>query len=370
MQFRISFAWSRVRPLSWMRALIAGLARPTRGTPMRPAQRAQAAAPAREAQRALQRTADERLASGRTAATIPIAIAHPAPHALHAGDGTPFDVEMLHVGRFVVRVGRKAGLSAHPPLMLFNGIGGNIELLAPLASALRGREVIAFDIPGVGHSPMPARPYRFKDIAALASGVLDHYGHDRCDALGVSWGGAAAQQFARTAAAQCRRLILCATATGAVMFPARPSVAFKMITPRRYISRSYAAKVSGHLYGGDFRRGPGLAAQLFRHVKWQSRMGYYLQLGAGLGWTSVHWLHRLSQPTLVMAGADDPLIPLLNAKLMHLLIPRSELRIFDCGHLFLLTRLDESVRAIEEFLNRIEPPDVSGTARHQEAKTP
>jgi len=53
-----------------------------------------------------------------------------------------------------------------------------------------------------------------------------------------------------------------------------------------------------------------------------------------------------------MAGADDPLMPLPNAKLMRRLIPRSELRTFDCGHLFLLTRTEASVTAIREFLDR------------------
>jgi pimeloyl-ACP methyl ester carboxylesterase len=53
-----------------------------------------------------------------------------------------------------------------------------------------------------------------------------------------------------------------------------------------------------------------------------------------------------------MAGRDDPLVPLANAKLMHLLIPRSELELSDCGHLFLLTRTDSSAGAIAEFLDR------------------
>ena len=77
-----------------------------------------------------------------------------------------------------------------------------------------------------------------------------------------------------------------------------------------------------------------------------------LQLGAALGWTSIHWLRRLRQPTLIMAGRDDPLVPLANAKLMQMLIPHSELRVFDCGHLFLMTRGEASARVIGEFLDR------------------
>ncbi|MFO1285855.1 MAG: poly(3-hydroxyalkanoate) depolymerase [Rubrivivax sp.] len=214
------------------------------------------------------------------------------------------------------------------------------------------REVITFDIPGVGHSPLPALPYRMKGIARLAAGVLDHYGHAQADVLGISWGGGVAQQFARSQGARCRRLILCATATGMVMVPSHPKVALKMATPRRFMSRTYAKQVSGDIYGGDYRRDPELGQRHFKHIKWQSRLGYYLQVAAMAGWTSVHWLHRLQQPTLVMAGDDDPLVPLLNAKLMHRLIPNCELKVFDCGHLFLLTRPAESARAINEFLDR------------------
>lgn len=266
-----------------------------------------------------------------------------------------FAIEMLHIGAQLLRVGRQTPLrpkAGAVPLLLFNGIGGNIELLASLARRMPEREVLVFDVPGVGHSVMPARPYRLRYIVQLACGVLDHYGHRQADVLGISWGGGAAQQFARSRPERCRRLILCATAPGAAMVPSRPSVMLKMATPRRYMSRSYAMKVAGHIYGGDFRREPDLVAQLFKHVKWQSRLGYYLQIGAMFGWTSIHWLHRLTQPTLVMAGNDDPLVPLANAKLMHVLIPNSELKVFDCGHLFLLTRGEQAASAIREFLDR------------------
>ena len=66
----------------------------------------------------------------------------------------------------------------------------------------------------------------------------------------------------------------------------------------------------------------------------------------------MHWLCRLKQRTLVMDGRDDPLIHTFNARLMRSLIPNSELKLFDCGHLFLMTRQEESVRAINEFLDK------------------
>jgi poly(3-hydroxyalkanoate) depolymerase len=259
---------------------------------------------------------------------------------------------MIRVGRQLLRVGHQRGADDAPPLLLFNGIGANIELLAPLAASMPGREMITFDVPGVGHSQLPPIPYRLSGIARLAAAVLDHFGRARADVLGVSWGGAAAQQFARSHPERCRRLILAATAAGVAMVPARPRVLLKMATPQRYVSASYARRVAGDIYGGDFRTDPELGAALHKHVRWQSRLGYYLQLAAMTGWTSIHWLHRLKMPTLIMAGADDPLIPLVNPRLMRLLIPNAELKVFDCGHLFLLTRGAESAAAIDEFLNR------------------
>ena len=75
-----------------------------------------------------------------------------------------------------------------------------------------------------------------------------------------------------------------------------------------------------------------------------------MQLAATFGWTSLPWLSTLRQPTLVMAGADDPLIPTINARIMQWLLPDARLAILDCGHLFLITLPVESARIIEAFL--------------------
>lgn len=268
-------------------------------------------------------------------------------------EATAFDIQTVNVRGQELRVGRSMGNGDHPPLLMFNGIGANIELLEPLAHALPEREVITFDVPGVGGSPLPALPYRPRHIAYLARDLLGHFGHAQADVLGVSWGGAMAQQFACTASSHCRKLILCATAMGMVMVPAKPDVLWKMATPRRYVNRDYARTIAGDIYGGDCRGNPQVLAGHFEQAKkFNSRQGYYLQLLAGLGWTSVHWLPFLKQPTLIMAGDDDPLVPLVNAHLMHSLIPNSELQVFDCGHMFLLTRRDASVAAIRAFLDR------------------
>src|SRR6266404_8961813 len=65
------------------------------------------------------------------------------------------------VGGQRLRVAVCPGDPAHVPLLLFNGIGARLELLAPFVEALGGAaETIAFDLPGAGESPQPLLPYR------------------------------------------------------------------------------------------------------------------------------------------------------------------------------------------------------------------
>ncbi|MCZ6458799.1 MAG: alpha/beta fold hydrolase, partial [Gammaproteobacteria bacterium] len=61
----------------------------------------------------------------------------------------------------------------------------------------------------------------------------------------------------------------------------------------------------------------------------------------------------IEAPTLVLAGEDDPIIPLANARLLANRIPNARLRTFDCGHLFILTRLDEVMTEIGRFTSEV-----------------
>ncbi|MBV8744167.1 MAG: poly(3-hydroxyalkanoate) depolymerase [Xanthobacteraceae bacterium] len=250
-----------------------------------------------------------------------------------------------------VRVGIRPGVTQHSPLLLFNGIGANIELLQPFVDALEGRETIVFDVPGVGGSPAPWLPYRPSTLAMLGVRLLDRLGYDEVDVLGVSWGGALAQQFAFAHPKRCRRLILAATSPGHLMVPGKLSAMLKMATPRRYKDPDYMRRFAGEIYGGALRDEPERAGAHLRHVRWSSDYGYYLQLFACFGWSSLPWLPFLRQRTLVMVGDDDPLVPVANGHILTRLIPDARLVTLDDGHLFLLTSAEESARIVSEFLN-------------------
>lgn len=260
------------------------------------------------------------------------------------------DTQMIEVGGQQLQVAIKRGPKDRPPLLIFNGIGANWGLTAPFLTALKQTEAIIFDIPGVGGSPRPSLPYRPSTIAHLAMGLVEKLGYEQVDVAGVSWGGGMAQQFAHQYDKACRKLVLAATSPGTIMVPGRLSVLLKLATPRRYFDKDFMHEIASNIYGGDFRKDPQLIVKHAQGMSGANGLGYIYQLLAMTGWTSLPWLWLLKQPTLVLAGTDDPIVPAINGRILAHLIPNARLETIDDGHLFLVTRPDETAAIIEAFL--------------------
>ncbi|MEL6530878.1 MAG: alpha/beta fold hydrolase, partial [Pseudomonadota bacterium] len=133
-------------------------------------------------------------------------------------------VTMEQVGGRTLRVAawRLDQPSDHPPVLFFNGIGANIEAVAPLTEAMPERAFIMFDMPGVGESPDPLIPYNPFTMSWTASQLLDQFGVSTVDVMGISWGGGMAQHFAMQHPSRTRRVILIATSAGMMMVPGSP----------------------------------------------------------------------------------------------------------------------------------------------------
>ena len=265
----------------------------------------------------------------------------------------PYKIDYVVVDGIRLRYLIREGTDDSTPLLLINGIGANLELCIPFIETLHEKEVIIFDIPGTGDSDTPIKIRRFKHLSRLAKDLLDTLGYGQVDVAGVSWGGALAQQFTRQYPRRVRRLILAATTAGMVMVPAKFKVLRNMITPRRYISKNFMRKVAGTIYGGRVRRDPEMINEMTSRIIPPRTRGYIYQLLAGLGWTSFHWLHTIDQPTMLLAGDDDPLVRPVNARLMSLLIPNCRLEIIPGGgHLFLLHNAKAVTPIIRDFLDK------------------
>lgn len=284
-------------------------------------------------------------------------------------------LRMIAVRRHEVRVSVRRGRGAfagEPPLLLCNGIGASLEVLQPLVDDLHpDRGVVRFDIPGIGGSPLPPFPYSMAALASWVAAVVDHLGYRRFDVLGLSWGGSLAQQLAVQSRRRVRRVVLAATGTGSLMVPARPSVLSKMLTPRRHRDPAYAARIAAEIYGGSMRVDPTQGAELL-HAATRAgpKRGYYYQLAATAGWSSLPFLPLIQQPTLVLVGDDDPIIPLVNGRVMARLIPNAELVVYHGGHLGILTESDELAPVIERFLTAPPQAPVQGDATATKETTP
>ena len=242
------------------------------------------------------------------------------------------------------------------PLVLCNGIGASLEVLDPLVDRLDpDTTVVRFDVPGTGASPDSPLPYGFPYLAAVLGGLLRklHLDGDGVDVLGLSWGGGLAQQFAFQNPRRCRRLILVSTGTGAIMVPGRPRVLAKMLTPRRFLDHHYAAAIAGDIYGGTVRNDPSVVEKLFdSQLMAGSRVGYLHQLLAGMVWTSLFALPLVRQETLIIAGLDDPVIPVANARIIARLLPHATVHLHAGGHVDLITNAAELAPFIQSFINR------------------
>ena len=249
-------------------------------------------------------------------------------------------IETLRAGGRSLRVAvwradTQAGKTPARPLLFFNGIGANIELMSPLADWFADRDVITFDMPGVGGSPSPRLPYRPWTMALRTARLLDKLGYDgKVDVMGVSWGGGMAQQFALQHPKRVGKLILAATAAGMVMVPGDPKVLAKMANPRRYVDPAYMMANFQALYGES-----------------HTSSEHFYQLAAMAGWTSAPFLPFLKARTLVLMGEHDRIVPLINGKFLARLIPHARFESVPGGHLFLVSQPEKSVALMRSFLD-------------------
>lgn len=261
-----------------------------------------------------------------------------------------------------------------PPLLLITGLGASLELAEPFERELaaRGRQVISFDAPGIGGSTPYRSPRRMPGLVRTVTGLLDVLGLDEVDVFGVSLGGVVAQQLARQAPHRVRGLVLAATAPGLGGMPGAPSALLALTTPRRYRDPEHYLQIAGRIYGGMARTDPRrLLRGVVGRVRPPTAAGYLGQLYAITGWSSMPWLHTLRQPTLVLAGDDDPIIPLVNGRILAWRIPNAVLHVVrGGGHLFILERPAEMAGLVTSFLEGGPVPATAGAGASGPANRP
>lgn len=252
-----------------------------------------------------------------------------------------------------------------PALLLIGGLWSQAPMFDPLRPLLDGFRTIAFDPPGIGATDLPAHPYSVRQLARFAAGVLDAVGIDRAHVLGVSLGGAVAQQLARSHRDRVDRLVLVSTGPGAFGVPGRPDVLLRFGRPTAYRDVAALERIAGDLFGGRLREQPELVRAWHLRAPADRRAWLY-RLAGTAGWTSLPWLHHVTQPTLVVHGDDDPIVPVVNARLLAWRLPRARLEVVvGGGHLLLLDSADAVLPLVTEFLTR-----TTDSVAHERGRTP
>jgi len=251
----------------------------------------------------------------------------------------------VQVGRQSVPVSIREVDSEAPPLLMLSGVGTEYERWGRTRELLN-RTTVAFDV-RTGH--LGQRP-SMRTFAKFVANLLVSLDMPKIDVTGLSWGGMAAQQLVHDFPERFRRMVLVSTTPGFMAVPARPSAMRALMSPHRDAARM--PELIRDLYSGDFVYNPGLADELGL-VRPIDEATYRRQLMAIFGWTSVLWLPTVRNETLLLHADNDPLCPYVNAPLMRRLIPGSSLtKVAGGGHLFVLTRPEESARLINDFLDR------------------
>ena len=242
------------------------------------------------------------------------------------------------------------------PILLIMGLGGNIEMWGPLERELNahGYQTIAYDASGTGSSPARLVPLRPSGLARQAAHLLDALGLPTVDVLGVSFGGGVAQELSLRNPHRVRRLVLASTTCGLGGVPGTPLALAVLATPLRYYSPTFLRATARWVYGpvhdsdGTLMRHQIVARRSRPPTLW----GYLGQLYAVTGWTSLPWLHRIIAPTLVLSGADDPVVPSVNARILGARIPNATVHVVpDTGHLLLMEHAPQCAALIAEFLD-------------------
>lgn len=102
------------------------------------------------------------------------------------------------------------GEEGRPWIVLSNGLATTADAWNDQVETLtKTHRVLRYDTRGHGRSSAPAGPYSFKDLTGDVVGLMDHFGIEQADIMGLSMGGMTMLGVAIEHGARVRRVICC-----------------------------------------------------------------------------------------------------------------------------------------------------------------
>ncbi|MBA5689082.1 3-oxoadipate enol-lactonase [Rugamonas apoptosis] len=219
-----------------------------------------------------------------------------------------------------------------PALMFSNSLGTDWRMWQPQADHLRGRfHVIRYDTRGHGQSGAPSGPYSLAQLGLDALAVLDHLDIERAHFCGISMGGATAQWLGIYAPQRLRKLVI---ANSAARIGTEAGWRERAALARREGLDGIADGAPARWFTPAFAAlEPLTVAALADTLRAGSAQGYAGCCDALAGADLRAQLPLIAAPTLVIAGAADPVTTVVDGQAMRQLIPRAELVTLDASHI-------------------------------------
>ncbi len=232
------------------------------------------------------------------------------------------------------------GEATGAPLVLVMGLGGDttawglqLPAFAPLHRCL------LFDNRGAGRSEAPDVPYTTAAMAGDLLGLLAALGVARAHVLGISLGGAIAQEAALAAPHRVASLQL--HCTWAALDPYGRAVVEAQRVARQRLGREEFSRglLPWFFTPACYARRPDfvelIVQRTLAHPYPQPLHGYLRQAEAALGHDTRSRLAELRCPTLVTVGSEDILTPVRFARELAGLVPGARLAVIpEGGHAY------------------------------------
>jgi pimeloyl-ACP methyl ester carboxylesterase len=253
------------------------------------------------------------------------------------------------------------------PLVFVHGLSGSwqnwLEQLPVLAADHR---VVALDLPGFGHSPMPAEPISIAGYARLLDHLFDELAIDAAAVVGNSMGGFIGAELAIAFPQRVERLVLVSAAGVSTYDDPRVRRAMPTLRLLEGALSAGAVRVAGRadklalrprlrqaamrMVVAHAERLPAtLAAEQMRGA---GTPGFMAAFASILDYDVRERLPEIACPTLIVWGDSDRLIPVRDADVFAELIPNSRKVIFaDTGHMSMLERPTAFNELLEDFLS-------------------
>jgi 3-oxoadipate enol-lactonase len=239
-----------------------------------------------------------------------------------------------------------------PVLVLANSLGTTQALWDRQLPALAERyRVLTYDHPGHGESPLPEPPPTVEAFARRLLALLDDVGFDRVSVCGVSLGGMVAMALALEAPERVERLVLACTSAG-------------LGSPDAWTERARVVRAEGMGAVADTvlarwftpelaRDDPETVARFRTTLLATPPEGYARCCEAVGAWDAADRIGAITAPTLVVAGAEDPAIPVEHSELIASRIPNARLGVLErAAHLANVERADVFTSAVLEHLGQ------------------